>query len=284
VDALLAAGVARVVAALRDPNPRVDGSGLARLRAAGVAVEWGPLAAEAHELNRGFVARMRRGRPWLTLKTAASLDGRTALANGESRWITGEAARADVQRLRARASAILTGSGTVLADDPHLTVRDPALELHGRVPLRVVLDRALRTPPSAALLREPGTTLICAAGDADPARAAALREAGAELVTLPAAGQGLALPALLELLAARECNEVLLEAGPTLTGAALEAGLVDELVVYLAPCVLGDAARPMFRTGLLEQLDRRRLFDWTDFERFGADLRLRARPRAAELR
>jgi diaminohydroxyphosphoribosylaminopyrimidine deaminase/5-amino-6-(5-phosphoribosylamino)uracil reductase len=238
--------------------------------------------AEARELNRGFVARMTRGRPWVTLKLGASLDGRTALANGASRWITGEAARSDVQRLRARASAILTGVGTVLADDPRLSVRDPGLELRGRAPLRVVLDRRLRTPLSAALLREPGTTLLLAAANAAPARAAALRAAGAELATVAGTSQAGELGAALELLAQRDCNEVLVEAGPTLAGALLEADLVDELVLYLAPTVLGDAARPMFAMGALERMADRREYSWTGVERIGADLKLTARPRAGE--
>jgi diaminohydroxyphosphoribosylaminopyrimidine deaminase/5-amino-6-(5-phosphoribosylamino)uracil reductase len=282
VDALLAAGVARVVAAMRDPNPRVAGRGLQRLRQAGVVVDCGLREAEARELNRGFVARMTRGRPWVTLKLGASLDGRTALANGASRWITGEAARSDVQRLRARASAILTGVGTVLADDPRLSVRDPGLELRGRAPLRVVLDRRLRTPLSAALLREPGTTLLLAAANAAPARAAALRAAGAELATVAGTSQAGELGAALELLAQRDCNEVLVEAGPTLAGALLEADLVDELVLYLAPTVLGDAARPMFAMGALERMADRREYSWTGVERIGADLKLTARPRAGE--
>jgi diaminohydroxyphosphoribosylaminopyrimidine deaminase/5-amino-6-(5-phosphoribosylamino)uracil reductase len=282
VDALLAAGVARVVAAMRDPNPRVAGRGLERLRRAGVLVDCGLREVEARALNRGFVARMTRGRPWVTLKLGASLDGRTALANGASRWITGEAARSDVQRLRARASAILTGVGTVLADDPRLTVRDPGLELRGRVPLRAVLDRRLRTPVSAALLREPGTTLLLAAASAAQARAAALRAAGAELATVAGASQAGELRAALELLAQRDCNEVLVEAGPTLAGALLEAGLVDELVLYLAPTVLGDAARPMFAMAALERMADRREYSWTGVERIGADLKLTARPRAGE--
>ena len=282
VDALLAAGVARVVAAMRDPNPRVAGRGLQRLREAGVVADCGLREAEARELNRGFVARMTRGRPWVTLKLGASLDGRTALANGASRWITGEAARSDVQRLRARASAILTGVGTVLADDPRLSVRDPGLELRGRAPLRVVLDRRLRTPLSAALLREPGTTLLLAAANAAPARAAALRAAGAELATIASTSQAGELGAALELLAQRDCNEVLVEAGPTLAGALLEADLVDELVLYLAPTVLGDAARPMFAMGALERMADRREYSWTGVERIGADLKLTARPRAGE--
>lgn len=282
VDALLAAGVARVVAALRDPNPRVAGRGLERLRAAGVVVDCGLREAEARELNRGFVARMARGRPWVTLKLGASLDGRTALADGTSRWITGAAARADVQRLRARASAILTGVGTVLADDPRLTVRDPGLELRGRTPLRVVLDRQLRTPPGAALLREPGSTLLLAAEGVDPARAAALQAAGAELVMLADGPRGRELSAVLALLAERECNEVLVEAGPTLSGAWLEAGLVDELVVYLAPTVLGDAARSMFATTPLERMADRRDYSWVGVERVGEDLKLTARPRVGK--
>ncbi len=277
-DALLAAGVGRVVAAMRDPNPRVNGGGLARLADAGVAVAAGLLEAEARELNRGFVRRMQAGRPWVTLKIASSLDGRTALANGASQWITGDAARADVQKLRARASAIVTGRGTVLADDPSLTVRDPRLDLRGRQPLRVVLDAGLRTPATARIVDAAAPTLLCAADGVADERVQALRAAGAEVALLPRGPAGLDLAELLARLAARECNEVLVEAGPTLAGAFLAAGLVDELVCYVAATLLGDGARPMLRLPLLERLDARPRLRIIDTRTVGGDLRLTLRP------
>src|SRR5512134_295393 len=214
-DALIAAGVTRVVAAMRDPNPRVDGSGLTVLERAGIATAHGLLAAEAAEINRGFVHRMAVDRPWVTLKLGASLDGRTALADGTSKWITGEKARADVQRLRARASAIVTGSGTVLADDPMLTVRDPDVEMRGRRPLRVVLDSELRTPPDAQVLCFASSALILTR-DAEAAAAGPLRATGAAVESVDGAPGGLDLHAVLRRLAQLECNEVLVEAGPTL--------------------------------------------------------------------
>src|SRR5690606_8672064 len=216
-------------------------SGLARLRAAGIECAVGLMEGQARALNPGFVSRAQRGRPLVRIKMAATLDGRTALAGGASRWITGEAARADVQRLRARSSAILTGIGTVLADDPSLTVR--ALDI-GRQPLRVVVDTGLRMPPGARMLREPGRTLIGTASD-DAQRARALIDAGAEVVRLPQAHGGVDLRRLLALPAEREINEVLVEAGPQLAGPLLAQGLVDELVLYYAPAFLGDDARGM---------------------------------------
>jgi diaminohydroxyphosphoribosylaminopyrimidine deaminase / 5-amino-6-(5-phosphoribosylamino)uracil reductase len=280
-EALVAAGVRRVVAAMRDPNPRVDGSGLARLEQAGILTAHGLLAGEAAEINRGFVRRMLTGRPWVTLKLGASLDGRTALANGTSKWITGERARADVQRLRARASAIVTGSGTVLADDPLLTVRDPDCDLRGRRPLRVVLDSTLRTPDDAQVLSFPDSTLILAA-DASGPRAERLRAAGVRVETVPTGGTGLDLGGVLDRLGALECNEVLVEAGPTLAGEFLRLGLVDEIVVYMAPVVLGDAARSLFRLPALERMCDRCEFEWRDVARIGADLRLTLRPRRGD--
>jgi diaminohydroxyphosphoribosylaminopyrimidine deaminase/5-amino-6-(5-phosphoribosylamino)uracil reductase len=281
VDALIAAGVARVVVAMRDPNPAVDGGGLARLAAAGIPAVVGLMAEEATELNRGFVSRMTRGRPWVTLKLGASLDGRTALANGTSKWITGEPARADVQRLRARASAVVTGSGTVVADDPLLTARDPRFELRGRRPLRVVLDTQLRTPTTAHVLSVAGPTLILTR-DADSPLAAPLRESGASVESVAAGAGGLDLGAVLARLAALECNEVLVEAGPTLAGQFLSAGLADEIVVYMAPVVLGSAARSLFNMPSLEHMCDRREFEWRAVERIGDDLRLTLRPRHRE--
>jgi diaminohydroxyphosphoribosylaminopyrimidine deaminase/5-amino-6-(5-phosphoribosylamino)uracil reductase len=277
-DALIAAGVRRVVVAMRDPNPRVDGSGLARLERAGVATAHGLLAGEAAEINRGFVRRMLTGRPWVTLKLGASLDGRTALADGTSKWITGDRARDDVQRLRARASAIVTGSGTVLADDPMLTVRDPELEMRGRRPLRVVLDSQLRTPADAQLLSFAGSTLILTR-DADSPLAVALREGGARVEAVRSADEGLDLEAVLERLGELECNEVLVEAGPTLAGEFVRLGLVDEIVVYMAPVVLGSAARSLFNLPPLSRMCDRCEFEWRDVARIGGDLRLTLRPK-----
>jgi diaminohydroxyphosphoribosylaminopyrimidine deaminase/5-amino-6-(5-phosphoribosylamino)uracil reductase len=281
-DALIEAGVNRVVAAMQDPNPLVAGQGLARLRSAGIAVETGLLEAQAQQLNPGFIKRMQQGRPWVRVKLAASLDGRTAMASGESRWITSDAARQDVQRLRARSSAIITGIGTVLADDPSLNVRLEALQLNGvepvRQPLRVVLDSQLRLPPAARLLTLPGDTLVLTA-NADQATWQTLQSAGAE-VALVKTDQGQLDPAaVLELLAKRNINEVLLECGPTLAGAFMAAGLVDELVLYLAPHLMGDAARGLFRLPGLEKMQDRLTLEWVDVRRVGLDLKLTLKPR-----
>lgn len=279
-DALIAARAGRVVVAMQDPNPRVAGQGLERLRAAGVKVETGLLEAEARALNPGFVCRMRSGRPWVRLKLAASVDGRTAMASGESRWITGAAARHDVQRLRARSSAIVTGIGTVLMDNPCMNVRLDASQLGSvepvRQPLRVVLDSRLRMSPQARLLGLPGDTLVLTVSQ-DLDRKRALRDAGAEVVTLKTADGSMAPRTVLEELARREVNEVLLECGPTLAGAFVGAGLVDELVLYLAPHLMGDAARGLFRLPGLENMQQRIALEWVDQRRVGDDLRLIAR-------
>ena len=275
-EALIGAGVARVVAAMQDPNPQVAGKGLALLRAAGIAVECGLLADEAAALNPGFIKRMQTGRPHVRVKMAQSLDGRSALADGESRWITGPAARADVQRWRARSQAILTGIGTVLADDPQLTVRLPGIDCQ---PLRVVLDSDLALPPTARLLQEPGDTLV-ATCRADAPQAAALAAAGAQLLTLPRGAGGIDLGALLEELGRRQCNEVLVEAGPRLAGAFLAAGLADELIVYIAPHLLGHDARPAFELPPVARMQARLDLEPLDVLSFGPDLRLRLRPAA----
>jgi diaminohydroxyphosphoribosylaminopyrimidine deaminase/5-amino-6-(5-phosphoribosylamino)uracil reductase len=274
-DALIAAGVARVVYAMRDPNPRVDGDGIARLAAAGIAVEGGVLERESRELNPGFISRMTRGRPWVTVKLAASLDGGTALPGGDSRWITGDAAREDVQRLRARSSAVMTGSGTVLADDPRLDVR---LAGATRQPLRVILDSKLRTPAGARILAPPGQALIlCTAEDRE--RAAGLRAAGAEVATVAAAGGGVDLAAALALLATREINELLVECGAGLAGALLGASLVDELDLYLAPALLGRGARPLVELEPPATMADRLEFSIVERQDVGGDLMLRLRPR-----
>jgi diaminohydroxyphosphoribosylaminopyrimidine deaminase/5-amino-6-(5-phosphoribosylamino)uracil reductase len=275
-DALIRAEVGRLVAAMRDPNPRVAGQGFAQLQQHGIAAEWGLMQTEAEALNPGFIARMQRGRPFVRVKLAASLDGRTALANGESKWITGEAARADVQKWRARSSAILTGVGTVLADNPALTVR--SLDI-GRQPLRVVLDSSLRCPPTARLLREAGQVLIVGARD-EAERAQALREAGAEVMVLGNGSGRVDLGTLLTELVARETNELLVEAGKTVCGALLRAGLVDELLLYYAPHIMGDGERGMFQIGPLAEMRNRIALDLADVRRIGQDLRIIARPAA----
>ncbi len=269
-EALVDAGVARVVAAMGDPNPLVAGGGIAILTLAGIAAEVGLMEAEARALNPGFVSRMTRGRPWVRLKTAATLDGKTALGNGASQWITGEAARADVQQLRARACAVLTGSGTVLADDPRMTVRD--LDV-GRQPLRVVVDSKLRTPADAAI--QPALVACCRA---EPSARAALERARAEVVELPGADGRVDLHALLKLLAQRGVNEVHVEAGAALNGALLAAGLVDEWVAYVAPMAVGSDARGLFAHAALQSLADAARFRLTDVRQFGPDLRLTLLP------
>jgi diaminohydroxyphosphoribosylaminopyrimidine deaminase/5-amino-6-(5-phosphoribosylamino)uracil reductase len=280
-DALVAAGVSRVLVAMQDPNPRVAGRGLHRLGEAGIAVQSGLLEAQARALNPGFISRMQRRRPWVRVKLAASLDGRTAMASGESKWISGAAARQDVQRLRARSSAILTGIGTVLADDPALNVRLDAEQLHGveplRQPLRVVLDPDLAMPAQAQMLSLPGNTLVFTAVN-DPGRYRALQASGAEVALVGGAAGQLDLSAVLEQLAEREINEVLLECGATLAGAFLQAGLVDELIVYLAPHLMGDSARGLFRLPGLERMRERIALEWLDVRHVGSELRITARP------
>jgi diaminohydroxyphosphoribosylaminopyrimidine deaminase / 5-amino-6-(5-phosphoribosylamino)uracil reductase len=277
-QALSAARIARVVYALDDPNPLVNGGGAAALRAAGITVESGLLAAEATELNPGFLLRMRSGRPFVRLKLAMSLDGRTALPSGVSRWITGPEARADVHAWRARSSAILTGVGTVLADDPQLTVRGADGQPAPRQPLRVVLDGRLRTPPRARLLGSGEVLLLSALGALDEARAAALSERGARIELLPANGTALDLHAALARLAELEVNELMVEAGPTLAGALLRAQLVDELLLYVAPRLLGDTARPLVALPAPESLAAAPGLQLFDILQLGADLRLRLRP------
>lgn len=272
-EALIAAGVTRVVAAMQDPDPRVAGSGLAMLASAGIETATGLMEAQARQINPGFVSRMTRGRPWVTLKAGASLDGRTALANGASKWITGAAARSDVQRQRARSCAVLTGIGTVLADDPQLNVRE--LET-GRQPLRVVADSRLRMPAGARMLE--GGRVLVATAEAGAAVREALQAAGAEVLQLPDACGRVDLSALLRALAQREINELMVEAGPQLNGALLGAGLVDELLIYLAPSLLGDTARGLFALPAFAALSQRINLDIVALDRVGADLRIRARP------
>jgi len=301
-DALIEAGVARLVAAMEDPNPQVAGAGLQRLRDAGIQVDTGLQEADARALNPGFVLRMSQGRPLIRIKAAASLDGRTAMASGESQWITGPEAREDVQRLRARSSAIVTGIGTVLADRPSYTVRaeqwrqgeyaDGPL----RAPLRVILDPALRTPVDSPVVTADGPCLIVHADDpgaAPDGRRRALEQAGAELLALPRARaasdpaepgaaaraerRGLDLHALLAELTRRECNEVLVECGATLAGAFVREALFDELIVYLAPTLLGADARGLLALPF-ERMDQQVRLQWKDLRRVGDDLRLTLTP------
>lgn len=273
-EALVAAGVTRVVAAMRDPNPLVAGSGLAMLQAAGIETACGLLENEARELNIGFVARMTRGRPWLRLKVAASLDGKTALNNGVSQWITGPEARRDGHRWRARACAILTGIGTVRDDDPQLSVREVETP---RQPLRVVVDSQLEMPLSAKILRG-GKVLVAAAVD-DEKRANSLRAVGAEVVVLPNPHGKVELKALLEELGRRGINEVHAEAGFKLNGSLLREGLVDELLLYLAPCLIGHDASGLFNLPELTTLDGKCRLQIRDLRQIGEDIRLIARPR-----
>ena len=272
-DALIEAGVARAVVAVQDPNHEVAGAGIARLRAAGIAVECGLMETEVRELNIGFFARMTRGAPWLRSKIAMSLDGRTALSNGKSQWITGEAARRDVQRWRARSCALLTGIGTVLADDARLNVRD--IETL-RQPLRVVLDSQLRIPLNACILYNGSGTLIYTALRNEQ-KIAMLQDLGTTVVVMPDVNGQVDLPATLHDLAQRGCNEVLVEAGSTLNGTLLRAGLTDELLLYVAPQLLGDAARSMAQLGELTTLDQRIELKWQDVRQVGDDLRITVR-------
>lgn len=281
-EALVSAGVSRVVMAMEDPNPQVAGAGSQCLQAAGVKVETGLMEVQARALNLGFIARMQHGRPRVRLKLAASLDGRTAMASGESEWITGDAARRDVQRLRARSSAIVTGIGTVLADNPSMNVRLDAQALNGvepvRQPLRVVLDTQLRMSVAAKMLSLSGETLILT-GNADASAHTALQEAGATVETIDVHAGKLVPAAVLECLARREVNDVLLECGPTLAGAFMSAGLVDELVLYLAPHLIGDAGRGLFNLPGLEKMQDRVELEWMDVRQVGADLRVTLAPR-----
>ncbi|MFP6558297.1 bifunctional diaminohydroxyphosphoribosylaminopyrimidine deaminase/5-amino-6-(5-phosphoribosylamino)uracil reductase RibD [Paraburkholderia sp. B3] len=279
-NALIEAKVGRVIAAMEDPNPLVSGRGLAMLRETGIDVRCGLLANEARELNIGFVSRMVRKRPWVRMKIAASLDGRTGLPSGESQWITGEAARADGHAWRARASAILTGIGTVKEDDPRMTVR--AIDTP-RQPKRVLVDSRLDVPPEAQILVGAPTLVFCASLDEhNEARAEALRARGAELVPLGNAQGKVDLPAMLSELAARGVNELHVEAGYKLNGSLLREGCVDELLVYLAPSLLGTNALGMIDIAAPASLDARMRLKYHSVDRLGDDLRLLARIERAE--
>lgn len=276
VDAIITARIGRVVYAMRDPNPRVAGAGIERLKAAGIETESGLLEAEARALNCGYVQRMTHGMPWVRVKLAASLDGRTALANGDSRWITGEAARSDVQRWRARSSAILTGSGTVLRDDPQLNVRMGDGQPTARQPLRVIADTELKTPPAARVLSPPGQVLIFASSSTGPQRSQ-LEARGARIEVTPAAADGIDLRAMLRRLGELENNEVWVEAGAQLAGALVNERLVNELVIYFAPDLLGDNARGMFELPELGALEDKWSTEFTDVRLIGRDLRVIAK-------
>ena len=283
-DRLIKAGVSRVVAAMQDPNPQVAGRGLKRLRAAGIDVQCGVLESEARALNPGFIKRMETGLPWVRMKLAMSLDGRTAMASGESQWITGPDARSDVQRLRARSGAIITGADSVLLDDSALTVRatelglpeEDAVAAAARQPIRVLVDGRLRVPLESRLFRQSGPVLV--ACRMPRGRAQDYVFAGAELLALPdETGEQVDLHALLRELASRSCNEVLVESGAGLAGAFYRAGLVDELIVYMAPRLLGSRARPLLELpfdAMSEACD----LDILDMRAVGRDWRITARP------
>jgi diaminohydroxyphosphoribosylaminopyrimidine deaminase/5-amino-6-(5-phosphoribosylamino)uracil reductase len=273
VDALIEAGLARVVAAMQDPNPQVAGKGLAMLHGKGIAIAGGLLEQEARELNIGFVSRMTRARPWVRMKIAASLDGKTALTNGRSQWITGEAARRDGHYWRARACAILTGIGTVRGDDPQLTVREVA---SARQPLRVVVDSRLETPLTARILNGGGVLIAAAREDREKTRA--LHGKGAEVIVMPNKAGKVEFRDLFAELARREVNELHVEAGSKLNGSLLGEGMVDELLIYLAPCVIGDAAVGMFDLPELAELGGRRNLKVHDLRMVGDDIRVLARP------
>lgn len=293
-DTLVQAGISRMVCAMVDPNPQVAGRGLDKLRQAGVEVASGLLEAQARALNPGFIRRMESGRPFVRLKLAMSADGRTAMASGESQWITGAAARADVQRLRAQSAAILTGIDSLLLDDSSLTVRSAELgvdepwldldQLAQRQPLRVVLDSRLRLPATARILHQPGRTrVLTGVALSDNAAADLLIAAGAELTEVALNAEGrIDLAAVLQRLAGEEqCNELLVECGATLAGAFIAAGLVDELVVYLAPKLLGNLARPLLALPL-ERMAEQVALELVDLRQIGNDLRLTWRPARSE--
>jgi len=275
-DALIDAGISKVVVAMEDPNPKVAGNGLQLLEAAGIQVVRGVLAEDAEVLNPGFIKRMRTARPWVCSKLAMSLDGRTALASGESKWITGHFARSDVHRLRARSSAILTGIGTVLLDNPAMDVRlSDSTEV--RQPMRVVVDSQLRMSAESRMASIPGTTIICTTSD-DGRKRQQLEDVGFRVETLPAsASNRVNLNALFAFLGSLEVNEVLVEAGRTLNGALIQAGLADELIVYVAPCLLGERGRGLLDLGVIGRMSDRIQLKLLESRQVEADLRLRYR-------
>ena len=274
VTALIDAGVGKVIAAMQDPFEEVAGRGLDALREHGVEADAGLMQSAAEALNAGFISRVTRGRPFLRLKIAASLDGAIAMESGESQWITCPEAREDVQELRARSGAIMTGIGTVMADDPSLNVRSSAIDMAVEQPLRVVLDSRLRMPRTAQMLTLPGETLVCCAAGHDGAE---LGEAGATVQEFGAHGEVVNVFEVLAALAEREVNDVLVEAGPRLAGYLIEKDLIDELVIYQSPHIMGSNTRGMFTTPNWSVLADRRKLDITDTRRVGSDTRITAR-------
>lgn len=270
-NALIEAGISKVIVALEDPNPVVSGRGRALLEQAGVVVQTGLLQTEAHALNVGFVSRMIKRKPWVRLKIAASLDGKTALNNGASQWITGEAARQDGHRWRARSCAVMTGIGTVQADDPRLTVRQVNTT---RQPKKIVVDRRLAIPLTAKLLQSAEETWIVTATDDDSEKKAALQRMGVTVIVLPGAGGMVDLKAVMTMLADSGINEILVEAGSGLNGALVAADLVDELVIYLAPHLLGDVAQGICKLPELVQLDQKKALAIQDLRMVGSDIRI----------
>ena len=276
-EALIKAGVSKVIVAMEDPNPDVAGRGLKMLRDAGIETEKGVLEADARALNPGFIMRMENRRPFIRCKLAMSMDGRTAMASGESKWITGEEARHDVQHLRARSSAIITGIGTILSDDPSMTVRlDKLVEnKEFEQPLRVILDPRLSTPPIARILEQDGRTLVVTTSD-EPEVVSDLTKAGAEIILQEGEKDTIDLHDLMRYLADEEINEVLLETGATLSGAMLQAELIDELIIYMAPHLMGSKARGLFNLSGLEAMDQRVSLNIKDIRAIGSDWRITA--------
>ena len=273
-EALISAGISKVIVAMSDPYESVAGHGLDVLRAAGIETAAGLMETNSAAMNTGFVNRVTRGRPFVRLKVAASIDGAIAMKSGQSQWITGTESRDDVQRLRARSGAIMTGIGTVLADDPSMNVRTTDLDTRGLQPLRVVLDSHLRMPVKARMLSLPGKTLVCCSGKHD---ASALQDAGAEVVSYDSTGSGVDVGAVLDDLGSRAINDVLVEAGPGVSGYLLENDLVDELVIYQAPHIMGSETRSMFETPSWQALADRKALDIRDIRRIGRDTRITAR-------
>lgn len=273
-DALIAAGINRVIAAMQDPHDKVAGKGLQQLKNAGIDTQVGLMQAQAEALNPGFIKRMRTGKPYVRVKLAMSVDGRTAMASGQSKWITSDAARADVQHWRARSSAIMTGVGTVLADDPSMTARVNGEEL---ATTRVVIDSNLSMSESAKMLSLPGHTIIMTTCDEDD-EISRLQGAGAEVIDVPAKHGSVDLGAVLDELGKEGYNEILLETGATLSGAMLQAGLIDEMIIYMAPCLMGSEARPLFSLAGIESMDQKINLDISDIRVLGKDIRLLAKP------
>ena len=278
-EALVKAGVRKVIVAMQDPNRDVSGRGFRILVDAGVEVQTGLMQSAAAALNRGFLKRVTEQRPLVRLKLAASIDGAIAMASGESQWITGPEARADVQRLRARSGAIMTGIGTVLSDDPSLNVRVTDIETGGLQPIRVVLDSRLRMPLAAGMLALPGTTLVCCTGDAN---GKALRDTNAEVKSFPSVDGRVDADAVLGELAVRGVNEVLVEAGAALAGDLLEKDLVDELVIYQAPHIMGSQTMRLVNTPSWNSLTDRLALTITDVRRIGGDTRITATPKQSD--